>query len=197
MTIKLPDFSKVFQYSSSYQGVINNPRCWAIPSLPWLGDTPLPGAATCAEWSLAAPKTRRNLSLASKKRHQNPFYGSLSRIKGRYSSVRFLFLTSTWILQKSGLSSCRCLSIPATMEFLFAYISAWKYETHIQLLNTQLCKCFPKLHDKKLLSGPKPCIYFKRRIWKFKINREGLHISFREQGVEDEYIYLAHLILEK
>lgn len=32
--------------------------------------------------------------------------------------------------------------------FFFAYNSAWKYETHIQLLNTQLCECFPKPHDK-------------------------------------------------
>lgn len=93
---------------------------YPFPALTWW-HTSAP-AATCA-----APKARRNLSLASKERHHNPFYGTLSRIKGRYDSgFRFLFLTSTWILQESVLSLCRCLSIPVTMDFFFAYISEWK-----------------------------------------------------------------------
>lgn len=97
---------------------------------PFLGDTPLQEQLPVLKSSLLAPKTRRNLSLGSKQRHQIPFYGSLTRIQGRHSSVRFKFLTSTWILQERGLSSCRCLSIPVIMEY-FLYTFQHENMKHI------------------------------------------------------------------
>lgn len=88
---------------------------------------------------------------------------------------------------------------------LFAYISAGPSEASIHLLNTQLCKCFPKLHGKMALNQlsyrhllmPGHLSFLRGEFGSLKTYGELLHIFYRQQGLEDEYIYFAQLIFQK